>query len=297
MKRTTFHAMSVVAGAAIFLAGCTKTESQQNDSAATAATATPAAAATGTAGANMVMFSAKEFAFDGPAEIPAGLTMFHLIDAGQELHHVQLLKLEQGKTFADLEAAVKAGGPPPMWAVPYGGVNPGTPGGGETSATQVMEPGNYAVVCFIESADHVPHIAKGMMKPLTVTASANANTTEPAADVTMALNDYSFTLTKPLAAGKQLIKVQNDAAQPHEVVLVQLAPGKTIEELGAWAMDMKGPPPGKTLGGVPAIVKGKAAYFEANLEPGDYGLICFVPDAKDGKPHFTRGMAQQFKVS
>lgn len=296
MRRSSLRVITAAAGAVFFLAGCTKTESQPPDS----AVATPAATsapATGTAGANMVTFSAKEFAFDGPSEIPAGLTMFHLVDAGQELHHVQLLKLEQGKTYADFEAAVKAGGPPPMWAVPYGGVNPGTPGGGETSAMEVLEPGNYAVVCFVEGADHVPHIAKGMMKQLTVTPSATANTTEPNADVTMVLSDYTFTTSKPLAAGKQLIKVENEAAQPHEVVLVQLAPGKTIEELGEWIFDMKGPPPGKALGGVPAIIKGKAAYFEADLAPGDYGMICFVPDAKDGKPHFTHGMAKQFKVS
>jgi len=77
----------------------------------------------------MVSFTAKEFAFEGPDTIPAGLTMIHLTDAGQQLHHVQLIKLEQGKTFADYQAAVKdmTSGPPPAWAVPYGGVNPPAP--------------------------------------------------------------------------------------------------------------------------------------------------------------------------
>jgi hypothetical protein len=44
-------------------------------------------------------------------------------------------------------------------------------------------------------------------------------------------------------------------------------------------------------------MKGKNTYFEADLAPGDYGMICFVPDAKDGKPHFAHGMIQQFKVT
>ena len=122
---------------------------------------------------------------------------------------------------------------------------------------QVLEPGNYAVVCFVEGADHVPHFAKGMMRPLTVTASPNANMTEPNADVTLTLSDYTFTLSKPLVAGKQMIKVENAAAQPHEVVLVQLAPGKTIQDLGKWVIDMKGPPPGKPIGGIPAFVQGQ----------------------------------------
>jgi hypothetical protein len=292
MIRIPFHA-TAAAAIALLASGCAKTETKPAaDSAASVATPAPTPAAT----VNTVNFTAKEFAFEGPDTIPAGLTAFHLTDAGQELHHLSLIKLDQGKTFADLQAAFKAGGPPPEWLVEYGGVNPPAPGESAT-AMQVMEPGNYAVVCFVESADHVPHMAKGMMKPLTVTASANANMTEPTADVTLTLSDYTFGLSKPLVAGKQMIKVENTATQPHEVVLVQLAPGKTIEDVGKWVFDMKGPPPGKPIGGIPGFVPGKRAYFEANLAPGDYGMICFIPDAKDGKPHVAHGMAQQFKIT
>ena len=287
-------AVSAAGIAALFtLAGCAKQEAQPADTTAASAAAAGAAAAT----PNMVSFTAKEFSFEGPDSIPAGLTMFHLTDAGQELHHVQLIKLEQGKTYGDFQAAMKdmASGPPPAWVVAYGGVNPPAPGG-TTTAMQVMEPGNYAVVCFVEGPDHVPHIAKGMTRSLIVTPSSNP-TTEPNADVTLTLSDYTFTLSKPLAAGKQMIKVENAAAQPHEVVLVQLAPGKTIQDLGKWVSDMKGPPPGKPIGGIPAFIPGKKAFFEADLTPGDYGMICFVPDAKDGKPHVQHGMTTQFKVS
>src|SRR5215204_2797753 len=102
--------------------------------------------------------------------------------------------------------------------------------------------------------------------------------TEPTADVTMTLSDYAFTLSKPLVAGKQMIKVENSATQAHEVVLIQLQPGKTIEEFGKWVFAMKGPPPGKPIGGIPGFVAGKNTYFEANLAPGDYGMICFISD-------------------
>jgi hypothetical protein len=292
MIRTSFHA-TAAAAVAFLAAGCAKAETKPAaDSPAAVATSTPTPAAA----VNTVSFTAKEFAFEGPDSVPAGLTAIQLNGAGQELHHASLIKLEEGKTLADLQAAFKAGGPPPKWAREYGGVNPPAPGASAT-AMQVLEPGNYAVVCFVESADHVPHMAKGMMKALTVTANANANTTEPASDVTLTLSDYKFVLSKPLVAGKQMIKVENMAEQPHEVVLVQLAPGKTIEDVGKWVADMKGPPPGKPIGGIPGFVKGKNSFFEANLEPGEYGMICFIPDAKDGKPHVQHGMTQQFKVS
>jgi hypothetical protein len=32
------------------------------------------------------------------------------------------------------------------------------------------------------------------------------------------------------------------------------------------------------------------------LTAGEYGLLCFIPDAKDGKPHFVHGMIKQFVV-
>lgn len=33
------------------------------------------------------------------------------------------------------------------------------------------------------------------------------------------------------------------------------------------------------------------------VTPGDYGLMCFVADAKDGKPHLVHGMVKTIKVS
>jgi hypothetical protein len=33
------------------------------------------------------------------------------------------------------------------------------------------------------------------------------------------------------------------------------------------------------------------------LTAGDYGLICFLPDVKDGKPHLAHGMMKTIRVS
>ena len=40
----------------------------------------------------------------------------------------------------------------------------------ENSAAINLEPGNYAVVCVVDIPDHVPHVAKGMIHALKVTA-------------------------------------------------------------------------------------------------------------------------------
>ena len=108
----------------------------------------------------------------------------------------------------------------------------------------------------------------------------------------------------PLALAATVVAILGVAASPNSLRAraqtpppVKLAPGKTIEDVGKWAAEMKGPPPGKPIGGIPAFMKGKTAFFEVNLTAGDYGMICFVPDAKDGKPHVAHGMAQTIKVT
>jgi len=249
---------------------------------------------------NVVTVTAKDFAFEAPKEIPAGMTTFRLVNDGGTFHHAQIVRLDSAKTFADLQQALaKPGGPPPRWLVFIGGPNAPDPKG-ESNATLDMAPGNYAILCFVDLPDGVPHVAKGMAMGLTVKPAEGSAAAAPAPtpDAVMTLADYSFTLSKPLTAGKRTIEVRTaDGQQPHEVELIRLEPGKTAKDVLAWMRKMEGPPPGRGLGGVAATVPGVPVYFTADLTPGDYALICFLPDAKDGKPHFTHGMVQQVKVT
>lgn len=263
---------------------------------------TPASAA-GTASAQsgvpaVVTVTAADFSFNAPAQIPAGAITFRLVNSGSEVHQAQLVKLEDGKTLEDLGKAMKNPGPPPAWVKWVGGPN-GIAPGQETNATAVLTPGQYAYLCFIPSADGKMHLSKGMVRPFEVTAgSSSAAIDFPAADVTIKLVDYGFESSQPLTAGRRTIMVENAGPQVHELVLLRLAPGKTTEDFGKWAeTGMKGPPPAEPLGGIVGLEKGARGTFEVDLTPGDYGLICFVPDHKDGKPHLAHGMMKNLKVS
>ena len=245
----------------------------------------------------VVTVHARDFAYSAPKTIKAGATTFRLVNDGKELHHLTIIRLEKGKTMADLAAAMKTPGPPPAWSTDAGGPNPALPGG-SASATLTLEEGDYVMVCFIASpGGTAPHAMKGMMRGLKVTG-AKSDAAEPTADVTIHLSDYKFDVSKPLTAGHHVINVTNEASQSHEVVIVALPPGKSISDLGKWVDNlMKGPPPGKPLGGMAALAKGHAGSFPVDLKPGHYGLICFLPDVKDGKPHFVHGMTQEFTVA
>jgi hypothetical protein len=126
--------------------------------------------------------------------------------------------------------------------------------------------------------------------------SASGSTALPRADLTMSLRDYSFVLSGAPAPGRRVIEVRNDGDQTHEVELVQLAPGKSVHDVLAWVEKPTGSPPGLPLGGVSPLARGGVASFEVELAPGRYGMICFLPDTKDGKPHHEHGMIQEFEV-
>lgn len=244
-----------------------------------------------------VTVTATDYALDLPDRIPAGPVTLHLVNHGKELHQAQIVRFEEGKTAADLAAAMKQHGPPPSWLKFVGGPN-GVEPGDEASASGELTPGNHAVLCFIPSPDGVMHLAKGMMRPFEVTAAEPGGRAElPAPSDTIRLVDYDFKSAAPLMPGRKTILVANDGPQPHELVLLKLAPGKTVEDFAHWAEGgLKGPPPAKVIGGVAFLDQGAEGQFEVELTQGDYGFICFVPDSKDGKPHLAHGMMKQITV-
>lgn len=283
---------SVVLGIAGTVAGC-KSDPRSAD----AQTSSAATADSAGGGPAIVNVAANDFAFQAPDKIPAGVVTILLENHGKEVHQAQLVKLEDGKTVNDLAAAMKNHGPPPSWLKWMGGPNAVAPGQ-QVNASAVLAPGQYAYLCLIPSPDGTLHSAKGMVRPFQVTDASSTSSAElPASNHTIRLVDYTFEQSRPLTPGRQTILVENAGPQPHELVLVKLAPGKKVEDFGTWAMTgMKGPPPAMPVGGVVVLEKGGRGTFTADLQAGEYGLICFVPDAKDGKVHLAHGMMKNIKV-
>lgn len=254
------------------------------------------APATAAPPANVVTFIARDYGFEGPAQIPAGATMFRLDNQGKELHQLVITRLDEGRTYDSLLAALRKPGPPPRWMHLVGGPNASRPGA-TSNATEKLAEGHYAVLCFIPSADGIPHMAKGMIAPLEVTAATGPAAREVPADLTVTLTDYGFDLPTTITAGSHVIKVKNAGPQPHELVIVKLDPGKSVKDIEAWERGgEKGAPPVSPLGGVAPMMADESGQFTVDLAPGDYVLLCFVPDMHDGKAHLIHGMVKPFKV-
>lgn len=256
-------------------------------------------AATAAAQGRALTITASDFTFDAPDTIPAGLTTINLVNRGPELHHVQLLRLDGGKTIADFQEAMRTHGPPPAWAVFIGGPNAGVPDGKSVvRVTTTLRPGTHVLLCLIPSPDGKLHIMKGMVRPLVVVGDGNvAQAGAPRPDVVMTLYDYNFDVDKPLTAGRRAILIRNTAKQFHEAFIAKLGPDVKVTALMEWLRGgMQGPPPVMPAGGVVGLNPGEENVLIADLEPGEYGLYCFLPDAKDGKEHVDHGMFKQITV-
>ena len=242
-----------------------------------------------------VTVTATEYSFAAPASVPAGYVKLRMVNRGREPHHVQLIRLAPGKTFADFQQAMRNPGPPPAWALPVGGPGAADPRG-EANATTYMPAGEYVLLCWVPAPDGQPHVMKGMIRPLTATARKRATGSAPKADVSMRLVDYGFDLSKPIRRGRRTVAVWTDAPQPHEVILVRLNAGVTAAQFLQAIERPTGPPPGSFVGGVSGLAPRERAYFTANFQPGTYTLLCFVSDHKDGRPHIMHGMSREITV-
>lgn len=247
--------------------------------------------------AEVVTFTAEDYAFGGPERIEAGWRTLRLVNRGREVHQVQVLGLPRGKTAADLIRAV--GGPRPRlpaWVRRHGGVNSIAPGA-EGVVVIDLPPGDYVLICGIPDAEGRPHIVHGMLRPLRVTASPSPPASAPPADVTVAATDFAYVLDGPLVSGPRVLRVRNDGAQAHELVLVRLVEGASTRDfLDAYRPGATANPAGTPIGGMVGIDPGREGYLRVDVQPGRYGILCFLAEPVSGEPHFVLGMWLDLEV-
>jgi hypothetical protein len=250
----------------------------------------------------VVTIIATDYAYEAPDTVPAGFNVFRIVNHGDQAHAATIVRLEAGKTLSDyIEAyreANRTRGARPAWAKFRGG--PVAFMRGEGDATLYLEPGNYAWVCFVPDPDGVSHLLKHNQAHAFVVRPRTGDTPAPSApepSVSLRMLDYSFQLSAPLKAGRQVIRVDNVGADPHHVLLFKLTPGKTIQDFQAWLQEhMQGEAPSTFVGAMGELSTGADAYFEADLSAGEYVLVCLIT-GRDEVSHAAKGMIQQIRVS
>ncbi|MBA2686848.1 MAG: hypothetical protein H0U64_01985 [Gemmatimonadaceae bacterium] len=214
---------------------------------------------------HLVEVTAAEFFLRAPDTIPSGLTTFQLIQAGlvadrvrdgvtgqaavadkgdntRGMHMLWVVRLDSGKSIADLHRAEEAG-ETPRWVRHMGGPGFMRPPG-STNATMLLEPGNYALVCYVGSARANRaryHLLHGMFRALTVIPARSNSAALPTPDVVVRVtagNVLSF--SKPLRAGRLVIHVQNETDSHIEFKAVRVPDGMSGKQFMAQSGDVEG---------------------------------------------------------
>jgi hypothetical protein len=246
--------------------------------------------------------SGMGYSFPQPTA-PAGWVTIELVNKDPQLpHQAQLFRLHDETTVDQFTQALMT--PPGEGAVigmadAVGGPNAISGSSPVTSFVKLDAGATYMVICAIPAPAGKPPYAHGMIDPSTVDDAAGS-ASQPAAASTITLSNFKFSLPDDLDWSKP-IDVKNEGTEPHELVIVGAAPGKTLDDVKAAisappGSAPAGPPPYVFHGGVAAIAPGSDQVFQPDLESGDYLLVCFITDPATGKPHFALGMVTPMTV-
>ncbi len=117
--------------------------------------------------------------------------------------------------------------------------------------------------------------------------------------------DYAYDGLKPTySAGLTQFKMQNTGKEVHEMNIARLKPGVKL----TFAQILKLPESQADkyvvqVAGADPVPAGQSSYASADLTPGKYIAICFIPQGTTslqkpgkGKPHFLLGMQKEFSV-
>jgi len=111
-------------------------------------------------------------------------------------------------------------------------------------------------------------------------------------------NEFAFGFNpEDITSGKVSFEVANVGKQPHHFALSQVPDDFDIEA----ALQSEEDPEGLVyIGSTPPWDPGKTynIVFTADLEPGRYVMVCFMPDTDDpeGTEHALKGMYKEFRI-
>lgn len=290
---------------AVGLAGCSS-DDKGTGSANTTTTKLDTGSGDEDAEANTLALDMQDYSFGVTGELKPGTTTLAMKNSGTEMHMAAFFRLKQGKTLADLQAALGSEDENAMSGVTDGEVDsPGgllSPGQAQEVTTDFLGAGTYAVVCFLPTAGEqtaVPHFAKGMINSFQV-GGAPTEATAPKADATYTIDDGRIDGPKTLKAGENILKMTSSGKGPHEFVVVKKRTPETtyddIDKFFTGLFESQTPPPKGYLDNAPGVVvadtfdvaTGNTVSVAADLQPGSYLIGCArEPDEDEGdaKPH------------
>ena len=266
-----------------------------------------------------VEIMAYDYAFHAPDELPSGWITFVLNnEQAHEIHEISFARIPEGITYSEYLSEYVGGWEIlleeyqadevdrsgisarvsellPEWAdgVEYVNARGLVAAGRTAERTVYLEPGFYALDCWVKTEDGIIHITAGMTRPLTIT-DESANSLEPSFDNRITLKESEIDVQWIAETGFHSFAVEMEAdaeGNPfhNNIHLIKTDENTDLYEVNRW-MDwyniggLRAPAPADFLGGVStydAIPGESASYFSLEIdEPGEYAWIVQVPEGE-----------------
>ena len=172
-------------------------------------------------------------------------------DNTRGFHMLWVVRISEDKSAADLVNAAHADSPTP-WATILGGpgfvVPPAT-----TNATIELQPGTYALVCFVGSAREDRkryHLLHGMARQLIVVPSTTLHTPRVQPDIVARITTEGVVeFSAPIQTGRQIIAVRNEMSRDRTFALMRN---------------------GESAGGLSSVPSGATIFTTIDFQPGAY---------------------------
>ncbi len=224
----------------------------------------------------IVEVTAFDYAFGMPTEIPSGWVTFRMKNMRQEVHHGIVYKYSDSVTYDGLVSTIGEAFQEKELADPSNDFNsevvtamggPAILSPGRTGETTVLlEPGVYALTCWMVAEDGEFHAMKGMTRPFVVTKE-NSGAEKPDGTVDITLEDVAINIQDPVGPGDHVFNVTFKTMD--NVHLAKLEEGQKLEDLNQWMNKAQNPSPFTFLGGAEQAPVGTVNTFKATLEPED----------------------------
>lgn len=300
--RRRTRTLAVVAAATLAITAC----GDDDETAEPAPTTVAGQAATPTSESSTktasTAFVGREFAFEVPEDVPAGVVELTFENTGGEDHQLSLLRLGDDQDPGTVVTALADGDLSFTAQGTFVGAPNGVPSGETGAVVSDVEPGTYVAFCAIPSpSDGVPHYRKGMVATFEVVGDAAATGGLPAGDGEITISADGYGVPDDFT-GSGRFTVRNEAAVPAELSVFRLQEGRHQDDVIAVLSGSAppGPPPfvPGVGGGVSTLPSGASSVVEFDLAAGSYVFLSFAPDPTAGfAPQFTTGLVSTVEVA
>jgi hypothetical protein len=237
--------------------------------------------------AGVVTVNVSAAGIDMPAEVPSGIVTFAYEMGDDAPGMPEFARLNDGVTLDQFMAAAEQD---IMAAIPLVTMIGNSEKKVDDRITYELAPGSYVGLIFPQDGP-----------PLTAafTAGDPTDAAAPEATVTATLADFAFILPDEIPAGPQTWLIENTGGQWHEMGIVKLQEGTSVDDLLQMLAqeEQSGPPPFEDVVFWSPMGAGQRAWVTWDLPAGEYTVICFLPDlAGDMAPHAAHGMVRTLVV-